>query len=88
MTPKEWTGLKIRSLDMAEMIDAHRAWPKAFIVCLLFLTWKVALWYMGLEKRGPEDTAFASVVFAAQAKALDWYFQSGRVWTKGSRNDA
>lgn len=83
--PGAWTAWKIRSLDVAEVIDAHRVWPKAFIVCLLFLTWKVALWYMGLDKPTVDQSGFAAAVFAAQAKALDWYMGSGRDWSK-SRN--
>lgn len=80
MTRTRWVEWKIRSLDLAEVIDAHRVWPKAFIVCLLILTWKVACWFMTLPARGTEDTAFASIVFAAMAKAFDWYCQGGRTW--------
>ena len=73
---------KQKYLDIAEVLDAHRIFPKLFML----LSWGCAIyvgyWYTGLEIITPEATAFAGIVAGALAKAQDYYFRGGRNWTK------
>ena len=74
--------MKQRLLDIAEVIDAHRVFPKLFMIAYFLMIWKVGAWFMLLEKPSAEQSAFVTVITAAFAPLLNWYFQSGRVWSK------
>ena len=82
MTPGKWTGWKIRCLDLAEVVDAHRIFPKVFVFGYGALCWKMALWYMALDKPSTEQTAFVTIVVSVFAPLFNWYAQGGRTWTK------
>jgi hypothetical protein len=73
--------MKQRLLDVAEVIDAHRVFPKIFMVAYFLLIWKVGVWFMLLDKPGAEQSAFVTVVTSSFAPLLNWYFQTGRRWT-------
>jgi hypothetical protein len=80
LTPREWTAWKIRCIDVAEIIDAHRIFPKVFVFGYGILCWHIALWYMGLEVPGNEQTAFVTIVVSVFAPLFNWYSQGGRRW--------
>ena len=67
-------------LDWAEVIDAHRIFPKVFVFGYGILCWKMALWYMVLEKPTTEQTAFVTIVVSVFAPLFNWYAQGGRRW--------
>jgi hypothetical protein len=72
--------VKQRFLDIAEVIDAHRVFPKLFMVGYFLLIWKVGTWFMLLDKPSAEQSAFVTIVTSSFAPLLNWYFQSGRKW--------
>lgn len=72
--------MKQRFLDFAEVIDAHRVFPKLFMLGYFVLVWKVGAWFMGLEKPSAEQSAFVTIITSAFAPMCNWYFQSGRKW--------
>lgn len=80
MTPQAWTSLKIRALDVAEVVDAHRVFPKLFVFGYGLLCWKVALWFMVLDKPNTEQSAFVTIVVSVFAPLFNWYAQGGRTW--------
>ncbi len=71
---------KEKGLVWAEIIDAHRIWPKFFMLVAWFCAVYAGYWYVMLPLRGVEETAFIGIVTAALAKTQDYYFQSGRKW--------
>lgn len=80
MTALEWVVLKCRSLDVAEVIDAHRVFPKIFVFGYGWLCWHVALWYMGLKDPSMQQTTFVTIVVSVFAPLFNWYSQGGRKW--------
>ncbi len=82
MNPKAWTAWKIRALDLAEVIDAHRVFPKLFVFGYGLLCWKVAIWYMVLATPSAEQSAFVTIIVSVFAPLMNWYMAGGRTWTK------
>ena len=80
MTPLAWRAWKCRTMDMAEVIDAHRVFPKIFVIGYGLLCWKVALWFMGLPHPTGEQSAFVTIVVSVFAPLFNWYSQGGRKW--------
>lgn len=80
MSPQAWTALKIRTMDIAEVIDAHRVFPKFFVAGYGVLCWKVALWFMALPQPIAEQSAFVTIVVSVFAPLFNWYSQGGRTW--------
>jgi hypothetical protein len=80
VTPRAWIATKIRLLDAAEVIDAHRVFPKAFVAGYGILCWKVALWFMSLPTPSAEQSAFVTIVVSVFAPLFNWYAQGGRKW--------
>lgn len=80
VTPAAWTALRIRALDLAEVIDAHRVFPKIFVFGYGVLCWHVALWFMKLEHPITEQSAFVTIVVSVFAPLFNWYSQGGRKW--------
>jgi hypothetical protein len=72
--------MKIRLLDVAEIVDAHRVFPKVFVAGYGFLCWKTALWFMALELPTTEQSAFVTIVVSVFAPLFNWYAQGGRKW--------
>lgn len=78
-------------LDVAEVIDAQRIFPRAFLIaCFVFsiyVTIMLMWWYTHLphEERSLEASGFASVVFLGvwrfMQKVYDTYADGGRDWT-------
>lgn len=80
MTPNQWTALKIRSLDLAEIIDAHRVFPKIFVFGYGVLCIHVTNWFMQLPIRDTTETTFVTIVVSVFAPLVNWYSQGGRKW--------
>lgn len=85
MTDDEWARLKSRALDLAEVIDAHRIFPKSFVYGYGVLCWHVATWYEGLKDPSTQQATFVTIVVSVFAPLFNWYAQGGRRW---GRNEA
>ncbi len=75
-----WVEWKCRALDAAEVIDAHRIFPKIFVAGYGLLCWKVALWFMALPHPVAEQSAFVTIVVSVFAPLFNWYSLGGRKW--------
>lgn len=83
---------KQRLLDIAELIDKYRIFPRMFLIaCFLWtvhLSQLLLTWYIAMPKedRGLEASGFASVVFVAALGFLKLVYQTysdaGKDWTK------
>lgn len=81
---------KAKALDLAEVVDAWRIFPRLFLVtCFVWvawLTWVLMYWYMHLphEERSLEASGFASVVQVGAMAFLrlvyGTYAEGGRDW--------
>lgn len=71
---------KQKWLDIAEVLDAHRIFPKLSMSFAWTCAAYVGYWYMTLPDPTSEQSAFAVVVAGALAKSQDYYFQGGRKW--------
>lgn len=80
MTAQSWIAFKCRAIDLAEIIDAHRVFPKVFVFGYGVLCWHMALWYEGLENPTTQQATFVTIIVGAFAKLFDWYAQGGRKW--------
>jgi hypothetical protein len=78
----KWIEAKLRTLDIAEVVDAHRVFPKTFMLAYFLWSCKVGFWFMALEKPTAEQSAFATLVTTTFGLMLNWYMQTGRKWQK------
>lgn len=70
----------MRLLDIAEVVDAHRIFPKTFMTAYFLWACKVGLWFMALEKATAEQSAFVTLVTSTWGLMLKWYMETGRQW--------
>jgi drug/metabolite transporter (DMT)-like permease len=82
MDATRWVALKCRALDMAEIIDAHRIFPKFFVAGYGALCWHMALWFEALPNPTSAQAAFVTIVVSVFAPLFNWYASSGRRWDK------
>jgi hypothetical protein len=79
---------KQRWIDLAEVIDALRVFPKIILILVLgFCSWYIFYitgYYFGLEKHTAEITAFISVtvpsITGIATLMINKYFDTGRKW--------
>ena len=70
-THKQWF------LDAAEVIDAWRVFPRAYMVVYLFILWDVHGWY---KANANYPDVYVNVVWGAVGVMTGFYVQSGRKW--------
>jgi hypothetical protein len=95
--PGEAFGFRCKAfwIDLAEVIDSLRIFPRlivgAYLWLLIWVTWYFAHMYFALPaaERTVQLTAFASVVLTAAFGALPFivkiYMDTGRDWDAGNR---
>lgn len=66
-------------LDLAEVVDAWRVFPRIFLAIYLFFLWDVHLWYT-LESDILLPDAYAGLVWGAISYLTGFYLGSGRKW--------
>lgn len=98
--PGQAFGVRCKAfwIDLAEVIDSLRIFPRlivgAYLWLLIWVTWYFAHMYFSLlpADRTVQLTAFASVVLTAAFGALPFivkiYMDNGRDWDAGKRPDA
>jgi len=70
-THKQWF------LDAAEVIDAWRVFPRAYMVVYLCILWDVHGWY---KANASYPDVYVNVVWGAVGVMTGFYVQSGRKW--------
>jgi len=66
-------------LDMAEVIDAWRVFPRTFLLIYIWFLWDVHNAYT--HQAVPQwYAAYASLVWGGLVAITKWYQESGRKW--------
>jgi hypothetical protein len=82
MSPKLWTAFKIRALDLAEVTDAWRIFPRLFLAGYGLLCWELAKWVMSKPDVSASQASFAGAIIGLAVPLTGFYMQSGRTWNK------
>lgn len=82
MKPEAWAALKQGGLDLAELADAWRIAPRAFVGFYFYLLQSITVWYMALDDPSTQQTTFVATVWGFLMPVLGFYFNTGRVWNK------
>lgn len=71
-------------LDVSEITDSARIFPRIIIGLFAYLVWDTWLWYthLPLAARTTDTTAFTGAVFGMATVAASLYMQGGRDWDK------
>lgn len=67
-------------IDAAEVIDAWRLLPRAFVIGYGWLAWDVHQWVKSLPDISTQQGAYAGAIVGLCVPLLGWYFHSGRKW--------
>lgn len=67
-------------LDLAEILDAYRVFPRIYMGFFLFMVWDVHEWYKA--EAGPYPEWYTTVLWGAVGYITGVYTKSGRAWTK------
>jgi hypothetical protein len=82
MNPATWVSLKVRSMDLAEIADAWRIFPRFFVFSYLYELDAITKWYMAKPDPTAAQTTFTTAVWGFLIPVLTWYFSTGRRWEK------
>ena len=80
MKPEKWTGWKIRLLDLAEVADAWRLFPRFLLLGYAWLCYDLSRWFMSLKTPQSEQMAFVTAIVGLAVPLTGWYMQTGRKW--------
>lgn len=80
MSPERWTAWKIRLLDLAEVTDAWRVFPRLVLFGYGVLCWHLASWVMGKPDISASQAAFAGGIVGLAVPMTAFYMQTGRRW--------
>lgn len=77
-------GLKSKQtwMDVAELLDALRVFPRAFVGVYMFGCGMVVNWAIGLPDISTQQAGFISVMSGTFPFVLNFYMQTGRQWQK------
>ena len=79
---KHW---KRFSIDIAEVLDALRVFPRLFVVLYIYGLAHVLYWATSLADISVQQAAFISVVSGTFPFVLNFYMQTGRDWSTQQR---
>lgn len=79
---KKKFGLKYYLLEVAEVTDAFRIWPRALITLYGIMVYLASVWFMGLSDPSGPQSAFISTIWGASAAWFGIYVSTGRKWDK------
>ncbi len=75
-------GLKYYLLEVAEVIDSYRIWPRALITLYGIMVYMTSIWFMQLPDPTGSQAAFISTIWGASAAWFGIYVSTGRKWDK------
>ena len=76
-SPSQTSSLKGWFLDVAEVIDALRVFPRVYLGFFLLFIWDLHQWYTTVA--GNPDI-YANLVFGSISALTGFYMGSGRKW--------
>ena len=65
-------------IDLANMVDQWRIFPRIFITTYIYLLYRVTVWYMALDAPTMEQSGLVSVVVGAGAAWFGLYTGSSK----------
>lgn len=73
---------KQHALDLAEVIDALRIWPRGMVAVLFWFSLEVGMWFMGLETPTTQQASLVSMTVGALTGLFAAYAATGRKWDR------
>lgn len=73
---------KERLLDLAEVLDAWRTFPRFFCAGYGVLLGYVTVWYCKLPHASVDQTAFIGTIYGVAGVILKFYLDGGYDWIK------
>lgn len=73
MKHKQWW------LDLAEVVDAWRVWPRIMLTVMLVFMWDVHEFYSGLDNP-PFPQWYVTIAYGALSTLTGFYIATGRKW--------
>lgn len=67
-------------LNLAEVVDSWRLFPRAFMAVYLYLLIDVNVWYAGLESPVDLQWSYVKLVWGSIGLLTAWYMSTGRKW--------
>lgn len=77
--------MKQTLLDIAEVIDAYRVFPRIVLAGYGYLAWNMHQWVTHLPDISASQSAYATAIVGLCVPLAGWYFHTGRQW--GKKND-
>ena len=74
-------------MDVAELIDAMRVFPRIFVGVYMFGCGAVVNWAIGLPDISTQQAGFISVMSGTFPFVLNFYMQTGRQWQKEAKKN-
>lgn len=72
---------KQQLLDVAEVIDAYRSFPRAFLLLYYLILWDAHRWYVALPNPTEQQQLYMNVLWVSVAAATGFYVATGRKWS-------
>lgn len=69
-------------LNLAELLDALRVFPRLFVALYFVLCYHLVTWAMGLKDLSAQQAALVGAVTGMMPILLNFYMASGRKWQK------
>jgi hypothetical protein len=76
-SPSPTSSLKGRFLDVAEVLDALRVFPRLYLGFFLLFIWDLHQWYTSVAV---QPDYYANLVFGAISALTGFYMGTGRKW--------
>lgn len=68
-------------LDLAEIIDAYRLFPRLFMLSYIVMLSDVTAWFTRLETPSSTQQLFINVMWGAATVITGFYVATGRKWS-------
>lgn len=68
-------------LELAELIDAWRVFPRLFLSLFYIVVAQTHVWYTGLADPSTGQGLYVTAVWGATAAVTKFYVDSGRKWS-------
>lgn len=72
--------MKQKWLDIAEVLDAYRVFPRLFLFGYSWVIYDSYRWFKGLPEPSTGHTFMISTVWGMAAVITAWYLNTGRKW--------
>lgn len=76
--------MKQHLLDVAEITDAYRTFPRMFLCLFYTILVDTHYWYINLPDPSLYQSTYITAVWAAVAAVTKFYVDTGRKWTTSS----